>query len=909
MELIKKLRILVIVIIIANSLLIAQTTGKIAGSVIDKDTGEPLMGANVIIQNTTMGAATNHDGTFYIINVSPGVYNLSVQMMGYAHYQVNDLRVSINRTANVRLELSPTILEGQTVIVEAKKIQSKKDQTSSVVNISSEKISQLAVEDINSVVNLQAGVVDGHFRGGRSNEVSFMIDGVQVVEPFGGENNLINVETDVIDEIEVINGTFNAEYGRAMSGVVNAVTKSGSKEFHGNFSTNFGNYFTGNDDIFIGLDKGEIDRKKDYKFQLSGPIWKDKITFLTNLRVQDNKGYLNAINRFKVNNYSNFTQSDPEYWYSEHTGDGSYVATSFSKMNSFMGKISSNLISNIRLSFMYTLNDEEWGDYDHAFKYNPYGKATNFKRAGMYNMSMNHMISNSLFYDLNISLIDNYYGSYKFKDPEDIRYIHEAYLSSNGPGFFTGGQEKGHTERTVKDKNIKFDLTWQSNNRHLFKTGILFTEHEIDQAWHEIQNGYLTRPENENASFYDAEDSVMVFPYYEPKIYGDSTVYADVYNVKPKEFSAYIQDKMEFDQMVINLGIRYDYYDPNTTYPSQRRNPANQLSFNNNPEKMSKSLETKPQYQISPRLGLSYQLGEAAVLHFSYGHFFQMPPMYALFQNHSLLVSPTDYETTMGNTQLKAQQTIQYEVGLWQELTKGMGLEIVVFYRDIYDLLSTKIISTFNQIEYGLYTNKDYGNVKGLELKYDFQYGSFSTNINYTLQYTRGNADNPSQTFNRAGDSKDPIASLIPMSWDQRHTLNVTAGYNTQKYGLTVTAYYNSGTPYTWSPLSVYRVANINLLPNNDYMNSNYSVDLNGYFNLITKEKFSIQLNYRIYNLLDRLNENWVDSKTGHAYTAIIQPSDIASHFSDFNEYTDIIHDPSMYSEPRFIKIGLGIKF
>ena len=74
----------------------------------------------------------------------------------------------------------------------------------------------------------------------------------------------------------------------------------------------------------------------------------------------------------------------------------------------------------------------------------------------------------------------------------------------------------------------------------------------------------------------------------------------------------------------------------------------------------------------------------------------------------------------MGNKELKAEKTVTYEIGLWQELTpRGVGLEVSLFYRDIYNLLSTQIISTYNQIEYGLYSNKDYGNARGLEVKLD----------------------------------------------------------------------------------------------------------------------------------------------------------------------------------------------
>jgi outer membrane cobalamin receptor len=416
-------------------------------------------------------------------------------------------------------------------------------------------------------------------------------------------------------------------------------------------------------------------------------------------------------------------------------------------------------------------------------------------------------------------------------------------------------------------------------------------------------------------------------------VYDDTTVYADIYKVKPKEFSAYLQDKFEKDEIVINFGLRYDQFDANTIYPSQRRNPTNSstyylqkidgtdsLDFDGNliidEGRMSTPINSTLAKQYSPRLGFAYQLGRVAVLHFSYGHFLQMPPMSAIFENKSSIIGPTDYSSVVGNANLNsdslglnAQKTVSYEVGLWQEISPSASFEVNLYYRDIYDLLSLAVVSTYNQIEYGIYTNKDYGNVRGLELKLDYSLDNLFIQTNYTYQFTRGNADNPSQTFSRQGSSIDKVIRFIPMSWDQRHTFNVSLGYNTSKYGITSTGYYNSGTPYTFSPQGESNLALLNLYPNNDYKPSNYTIDLTGYLNLPKIFGYQPNLNLLMRNITDRRNEYGVSSETGRSYTAVVNETELLSHRSDFNSYEDRYQDPSMFSSPREIKVGLTIKF
>ena len=922
---------------------ICQTSGKISGKITDKKNNAPLVGANIIIVQTQAGTSADEEGFFNLINVSPGKYSVRIMMIGYKSVTIEAVVVSVNRTTSLDIELKQSVIESQEVVIYASKLSRKKDQTSSVKNISSEEIEILPVEDLGAVVNMQAGVVAGHFRGGRSDEVSYMIDGVPVNDAFGGFSEVSNLEVEAVKDLEIITGTFNAEYGNAMSGIVNAVTKDGNNNFHGSINTGYSTYVTENsrndEQVFIGLDPFGINSNSDIKFSLSGPVIKDRVYFFSNFRTQDVNGHLNGIRRFEVWNLSNFYDQDSSKWFSENTGDGSYVPMNKGQYTSFMGKLSLNF-GNIKFSWMMNQNHSLSSGYNHIYKYNPDGRSQGNAKTSLSMFQFNHFLNEKMYYDIKFSITNNDYGSYVFEDYDSYEvlkedgihqgtyhfagdtiynYVNDKYMTAYGPGFFTGGQDKGHLNRVTVTNNFKSDFTWQATNAHSLKTGFSFISYELENIYQTIRNTYAgTSLESDQ---------------YKPFVLPDSTVYSDVYIVKPKERSFYIQDKFEKEEIVINIGLRFDAFDANTTYPSQRRNPINastyylknidgldSLDAEGNlvvdGSRMSSPVRSKVASQISPRFGFAYQLGNVAVLHFSYGHFLQMPPMYAIYSNHSSIIGPSDYSTTVGNANLasdslglNAQKTVSYEVGLWQELGKNTSLEVNLYYRDIYDLLSLATVSTYNQVEYGIYTNKDYGNVRGLELKLDYSLNNLFIQTNYTYQFTRGNADNPAQTFNRQGASIDKVIRFIPMSWDQRHTFNLSLGYNTDRFGVTTTGYYNSGTPYTFSPQGESNLALLNLYPNNDYKPSTYHADLSGYINLPKVFGYRSKIDFLIYNLTDRYNEYGVSPETGRSYTAVVNETELLSHRSNFNTYDDRYKDPSMFSAPRQIKLGITILF
>ena len=210
------------------SVSIAGTTGKIAGTITDATTGESLVGVNVYLKDENFGAATDVDGNYVIIGIPPGKYTLIINYISYKEKQIQNVQVNIDKTTYIDETLTPDVLElNEDIVVIAERPIIRKDLTSTEASIDNEMIEALPVDNLNQVINLQAGVVDGHFRGGRLGEVLYMVNGISVNDVYSGSYS-IEIENNAIQELNIISGTFNAEYGQAMSGVVNVVTKEGA---------------------------------------------------------------------------------------------------------------------------------------------------------------------------------------------------------------------------------------------------------------------------------------------------------------------------------------------------------------------------------------------------------------------------------------------------------------------------------------------------------------------------------------------------------------------------------------------------------------------------------------------------------------------------------------------------------
>ncbi|MEX0747665.1 MAG: carboxypeptidase-like regulatory domain-containing protein, partial [Rhodothermales bacterium] len=203
--------------------------GKMAGKVTDGDSGEGLIGVNVVLEGTTQGTTSDANGDYIILNVRPGEYTLVFSYIGFGRRVVEGVRVTTGQTTRQDMEMSEEIIEGEEIIVQAERPLVQKDLTASKKTVVAEEIDQLPVEGFFGVLVTQAGVSQDasgglHIRGGRSNEIGYLVDGMSVGNPFVTNGLATEVAADAIQEMTVISGAFNAEYGKAMSGIVNIVT-------------------------------------------------------------------------------------------------------------------------------------------------------------------------------------------------------------------------------------------------------------------------------------------------------------------------------------------------------------------------------------------------------------------------------------------------------------------------------------------------------------------------------------------------------------------------------------------------------------------------------------------------------------------------------------------------------------
>ena len=1016
-----KVRILVFIhaflaISVLFGLLYGGTTGKIAGTITEESTGEPIAAVNIYIEGTLLGAASHIDGSYTILNVPPGIFTVIVSIVGYREVRIENVRVSIDLTTKIDAALQPQALDYETIVVTGERNLVLRDMTSSLTTTGADQIKALPVQQITDILRLDAGVIESdgrlHIRGGRAGEVGYWVDGISATDIYDGRIGT-TVENTAVQELQVISGTFNAEYGQAMSGIVNIITKEGGEKYTGQVKIYAGDYVssdqiyspykqltterdpsTGLTNIVSSERENVLDKLNPIlngEVSLSGPVplIGKKVTFFANARYFYDEGYFYGVEWFKPNGTP---------------GSNDVVAMNPYQRISLQGKLKYQLTNTISLVYNgfynewkrdrtfygFNSNDFNYAFNAHDYKYNPNGLPESFGDGSSHNLSLIHVLSSSTFYELRVNKYDSDLKQYVYRNPgtgnkylvsvqEDtskgivaevfdpttaegkdklesiiaqggqysyipdpngpVGYIHPDLI--NQPvaySYMDAGMDITHTYRKTSYWIGKFDMTSQVNKSNQLKFGSEVRLHEL------ILNRYRIVPKT------DANGTELT-PF-QPAIPQVGSVYRNDYDKKPIEISAYFQDKIEFNNIILNLGLRYDYFnaksylpvdpaDPNIYSPFKNKNkytnwvdiPANYdgtlgqyiqekldsgeiREYTPEERKAFMQKDVKGKMALSPRLGIAFPITSEGVIHFSYGHFLQIPEFQYLYSNPDFKLVSGSGQTLFGNPDLDPQKTVMYEIGLQQMLTDNISVDIILFYRDVRDWVGTSpLISTAKTgVRYSMFENKDYENVRGITLELDKRLiNNYSFRASYTYQSAEGTYSSPTDAYNAILNNQSPMLSLIPMSWDQTHTFNGQVIYDISDWTLSLIGRYWSGRPYTpqFARSETIGASAVTGLKTNSARRPTQSaldLSINKYFRFKNNMYVNVFLN--IYNLLDQRDQLNVYTDTGNAdYTTFIDPDIVQYNSERISTVEDWVVQRGWYMAPRQVHVGLMIGF
>ena len=933
----------------ATQVVPAPDKGRIQGKVVDAKSGEGLPGANVTVKGTYYGGSSDFDGNVKVERVNPGVYVLEVSLLGYKTVQFTDVSVEAGKTYTFRAKMEETVLAvGQEVVVVGEKPLFDIEETASRRNVQQADIQAAAVQDVQGLVSLQPGVVladnEIHIRGGRASENAYMVDGISVQDPLAGTGFGLQLSPESIQDAEVITGGYNAEYGQATSGIVSITTRDGAETYNGSFSYKTdhpgnpayrGNW---NTDIYTGTLSGPepITQKILPALGLTIP---GQLTFFATFNANLTDGYTRWVETIGGNNRPTGWQVEaPGGLYSSIFG-GSSMAPRRSNNWSWMGKLTYKPESTTKISYMYqqsvvidqntqtiaqTLDHVEPNPgYQYLFQYIP-DSANTFTQVNiLHSITWVQTLSKQTFFELRLSKYTAHVrGDANGKpfsayiQPVDIVTYPIRYYNVGrdtvgvvpGDGFYDVGSPTVWTDHFMDEYTVKFDLTNFFTEKNKFKAGI-------------------------EAKFENMQMIDMLDPWVKPLGYD-----SDIYSVKTAQGALYAQDNIAMSGMILNFGLRLDYWMPGKYVDDIASDTSSNVII---------SQGLREQYlhdtfslfgrrfkaRLSPRLGISHPISDNQSLFFSYGHFSKFPRpqfVYAKLNRTSVRSS-----LPVGNPDLNPETSVQYELGIRNQLSANDVLTVTAYYHDIFDYVTEQNVLRISQTGgaqyYTTYLNSDYGRTRGIEAEYIKRIGEwFRGTFTGTYSIATGKSSTPDESIFRLQQGQPENIKESYLIWDRpvqaTLALNFTVPKDQPLFGigvlgdmnLFVRVFYESGKRYTPQDFT-------GLDPQTG--RPLYVSDLNNLYASVGDYWFWIDLNFEKYfdlpfgrlvasvevqNLLDRQNAQIINPATGRAY-AYGDPTP--------NSYNDPLYptlsgsvspfpyDPSRYLNPRTVRVSLAFRF
>ncbi len=762
----------------------AATGGKIAGVVKDAKSGEPLAGAIVLVEGTSLGASTSFDGYYVILNVPPNSYKLKATIVGYAPLVKVDVRVTSDQTTIISFALTSQSIETKEIEIIAERPIVQKDISASRASLNTEEIQNLPIVSTTQILGLQAGIESGlTIRGGAPDQTAFIMNGAALRDE-RDNTPYTDISLTSIQEFQVQTGGFSAEFGNIRSGLVNVVTKEGDKSKYSLTALtrikpakakHYGPAFNDPNTYWMrpyldpavcwdGTDQGGWDQATQNQY----PYFQGWNSVSASLQPENYLSPEDLQKAFLYQHRKNLDIKLPDYDVDATlTGPFPVFAQELGNLRFLLS------YRETREMYLIPLSTDSDKDYNAQFKINS-DISSNMK------LSIEGLISQS---NGTASTTNGAPGM--FRDPESIAsqlgygidYGDARIFSDNfwsitkvNRNFIAAKLTHVITPRTYYEVSLsRFASGYETNPPRARDTTKIFTigEQSFDEAplgWTPVYstgvdgmrmgsrmalardsskvaaytlkadlNSQLDEVNNLQAGVeFVYTDNDVNYAYYDPILISYNTQSA--WHTFPVRGAAYVQDKLEFEGMVANLGLRLDYSNPNSTWYeyTDLYTKAFSSALADQMDALLQKKKVSPIVELSPRLGIAFPISENSKIFFNYGVFRSLPRPENLYMLQRL--GYNNQVSQLAQPSNPFPKTVAYELGYEHNLIDQFLVRLTGYYKNVsYETRPVNYINYDNTVNYTRDEPNSYQDVRGFELTINKNRGNWVRGfVNYT---------------------------------------------------------------------------------------------------------------------------------------------------------------------------------
>ncbi|MBI4429547.1 MAG: carboxypeptidase-like regulatory domain-containing protein [Ignavibacteriales bacterium] len=821
------------------------TTGILEGKVVDKQTGQPLIAVNVVVVGAGLGAVTDAEGQYKIGNIRAGVYDIRFRIIGYKTVIMKSVTILPDLRTRLDVELEEAAIETEAIEVRAQRPLIQKDQAATVFSVGELKIEKLPVSKFQEILLLQPGTtMEGNVRGGKTTEIIFLVDGLPVQDVIGGGLGA-TLPKSSITGISIHTGGFEAEYGNAMSGVVNVITKSGGE--HHRIGVRYER-----DNWLPERWYQQENRTTEIEATAGGPIVPGDLYYFT---------------------ANSALTTDTRWWQDfQH-----FFLSPISQEFSGFAKVEYVVSPAVRLTGAGIYSIVDWRDYEFSWRFNLAGLPARSRHSYRAALTLSHTLSPSTFYTFTVSRfqVQSRIGEGSVNNISLEPYEYDFFLR-----YIIAGTRNWLADTRQTVLTFKADLTSEIFESHLFKIGAELNEYRIfsEVVKYEPQTTYFGKP-----------------------IPGAPMLnYSNAYDYRPRSGSVFVQDKVELikDGSNFSIGVRWDFLDPTAERPIVEFIPT---SANDYQQVMRGTAKATFKHQVSPRISFAAPVGPSSFFFVNFGQYFQFPLFDYLYSG----VNPVQLRQGVknvqaGNPDLEPERTIAWEAGFKHGVNEYVVASATYFRKRFLNQIDTKTLIPFDSkyagdFGFASYVNNAEANSSGFEFVLSRERDERLTgSVSYTYMLTEGISEYVDQALNYAQWGFPLAATPYPLSWDQRHSVKIDADFLiVGDIQANLVFIYNTARPYTFYPTrDGYRPQDSTkaFIPNNKRMFdvAFMNMKLSKVLTLGDRQPYSVTVYAHASNVLNKRNVRWMDSS-----------SRIGGELGD----------PNAFYEPRRIRLGIRVEF